>query len=253
MAAAGKWNAAEQLAGEDASARALVRGLRDAAATVAADANGAGWSEWAAGCRRGARGGDGASIGGGAAAASTAAEDPDSVSITRPSAVRLEPRAVAKLLTAVGLDVDDLTAHRARAEHGIVVFVGACLGRASSDPSSAVAAATIAKHFSLVQFATPSALDAWEAQGHGPVADGIAATLTESRRRSYAAALRDKHPSGASGRDGTSPADRADRYFRRLGLPPAFPEEERAGREGCLLYTSPSPRDQRGSRMPSSA
>ena len=26
-----------------------------------------------------------------------------------------------------------------------------------------------------------------------------------------------------------------------------------AGRESCLLYTSPSPRDQRGSRMPSSA
>ena len=25
------------------------------------------------------------------------------------------------------------------------------------------------------------------------------------------------------------------------------------GIEGCLLYTSPSPRDQRGSRMPSSA
>ena len=25
------------------------------------------------------------------------------------------------------------------------------------------------------------------------------------------------------------------------------------GRHGCLLYTSPSPRDQRGSRMPSSA
>ena len=25
------------------------------------------------------------------------------------------------------------------------------------------------------------------------------------------------------------------------------------GSEGCLLYTSPSPRDQRGSRMPSSA
>ena len=25
------------------------------------------------------------------------------------------------------------------------------------------------------------------------------------------------------------------------------------GYEGCLLYTSPSPRDQRGSRMPSSA
>ena len=26
-----------------------------------------------------------------------------------------------------------------------------------------------------------------------------------------------------------------------------------ANLEGCLLYTSPSPRDQRGSRMPSSA
>ena len=29
--------------------------------------------------------------------------------------------------------------------------------------------------------------------------------------------------------------------------------EEVIGVEGCLLYTSPSPRDQRGSRMPSSA
>ena len=28
---------------------------------------------------------------------------------------------------------------------------------------------------------------------------------------------------------------------------------EAARQEGCLLYTSPSPRDQRGSRMPSSA
>ena len=27
----------------------------------------------------------------------------------------------------------------------------------------------------------------------------------------------------------------------------------KSGRRGCLLYTSPSPRDQRGSRMPSSA
>ena len=31
------------------------------------------------------------------------------------------------------------------------------------------------------------------------------------------------------------------------------PAERAAIREGCLLYTSPSPRDQRGSRMPSSA
>ena len=28
---------------------------------------------------------------------------------------------------------------------------------------------------------------------------------------------------------------------------------DRAETKGCLLYTSPSPRDQRGSRMPSSA
>ena len=32
------------------------------------------------------------------------------------------------------------------------------------------------------------------------------------------------------------------------------PQEVRMGKgKGCLLYTSPSPRDQRGSRMPSSA
>ena len=30
-------------------------------------------------------------------------------------------------------------------------------------------------------------------------------------------------------------------------------KKEVAKSEGCLLYTSPSPRDQRGSRMPSSA
>ena len=30
-------------------------------------------------------------------------------------------------------------------------------------------------------------------------------------------------------------------------------KSERIGRNPCLLYTSPSPRDQRGSRMPSSA
>ena len=155
----------------------------------------------------------------------------------RPLTVRLEPRAVARLLTSVGLDMDDLTAHHPSAERGVVAFVGACLGRASTDPSSAVAAAAVAKHFSLVQFATPSALDAWEAQGHGPIADGIAATLTESRRLSYAASLRDKHMSATNAHNTggvASPADRADRHFRRLGLPPAFPEEERAGREGRL-------------------
>ena len=30
-------------------------------------------------------------------------------------------------------------------------------------------------------------------------------------------------------------------------------QQQGPGRKGCLLYTSPSPRDQRGSRMPSSA
>ena len=39
--------------------------------------------------------------------------------------------------------------------------------------------------------------------------------------------------------------------------PPAYAAifhfEEMQGLSGCLLYTSPSPRDQRGSRMPSSA
>ena len=47
-----------------------------------------------------------------------------------------------------------------------------------------------------------------------------------------------------------------------LQLPPAFvmvnPRQHRKYKKGnqdkvCLLYTSPSPRDQRGSRMPSSA
>jgi len=171
------------------------------------------------------------------------AEDPsssDAALTLNPKRVTLEPRAVARLLTAVGLDMNDLTAHRTNAEHRVVAFVGACLGRASSDPASAVAGASIAKHFSLAQFATPSALDAWEAQGHGPIADGIAATLTEAQRQSYVKALRNRHPSrtnahGTYGQtDATSPADRADRRFRRLGLPPAFPEEERAGREGAL-------------------
>ena len=39
----------------------------------------------------------------------------------------------------------------------------------------------------------------------------------------------------------------ANRVWRRRIAP------EKAQRNVCLLYTSPSPRDQRGSRMPSSA
>ena len=37
------------------------------------------------------------------------------------------------------------------------------------------------------------------------------------------------------------------------GLTPTFLEQANAHPQSCLLYTSPSPRDQRGSRMPSSA
>ena len=36
-------------------------------------------------------------------------------------------------------------------------------------------------------------------------------------------------------------------------LPYTAPERFKCPHEFCLLYTSPSPRDQRGSRMPSSA
>ena len=131
--------------------------------------------------------------------------------------------------------MDDLT-HHPSAEHG-ESHSSARVWAARRPTCRAPAAAAVAKHFSLVQFATPSALDAWEAQGHGPIADGIAATLTESRRLSYAASLRDKHMSATNAHNTggvASPADRADRHFRRLGLPPAFPEEERAGREGRL-------------------
>ena len=49
-----------------------------------------------------------------------------------------------------------------------------------------------------------------------------------------------------------------DKVARMLELPyPGGPEIESLAKKGdpstCLLYTSPSPRDQRGSRMPSSA
>ena len=45
------------------------------------------------------------------------------------------------------------------------------------------------------------------------------------------------------------------RVLRKLGglIVAADPAGARERAEACLLYTSPSPRDQRGSRMPSSA
>ena len=42
-----------------------------------------------------------------------------------------------------------------------------------------------------------------------------------------------------------------NQFARRTDKPSEFQFQFQAG--GCLLYTSPSPRDQRGSRMPSSA
>ena len=56
--------------------------------------------------------------------------------------------------------------------------------------------------------------------------------------------------------------DSAERFIRRHGGTPAFPvtisvndiaAHYTSDHLLCLLYTSPSPRDQRGSRMPSSA
>ena len=44
-----------------------------------------------------------------------------------------------------------------------------------------------------------------------------------------------------------------DRWFRMFGLVTRAFKNDLAAMNGCLLYTSPSPRDQRGSRMPSSA
>ena len=59
----------------------------------------------------------------------------------------------------------------------------------------------------------------------------------------------------------TSISDEVDQFFAEITRLTAAPDEpsqraavvEGAERLTCLLYTSPSPRDQRGSRMPSSA
>ena len=53
----------------------------------------------------------------------------------------------------------------------------------------------------------------------------------------------------------TAPVSNSRRVAARIQQAnPQPPKEEKQGRPcACLLYTSPSPRDQRGSRMPSSA
>ena len=50
-------------------------------------------------------------------------------------------------------------------------------------------------------------------------------------------------------------AQKVGRWFRRVeeGAEVFMRKLYKDEKEACLLYTSPSPRDQRGSRMPSSA
>ena len=50
-----------------------------------------------------------------------------------------------------------------------------------------------------------------------------------------------------------APAEVSAHQLRELHIRLALPAAEKKQDSCCLLYTSPSPRDQRGSRMPSSA
>ena len=162
---------------------------------------------------------------------------------------RAEPRAVAKLAVASGVDLDDLRAAATREDRtgtrgdatpvrALVWYVGACLGGcfedASEDPSSSssrarrrsrrsaavFAAASLARHFSLDVFATPTALDAFELSGHGALADGIVSRLPPSRRAAYVRRLSETFAESSLGTD-PSPAERAERAMRRAGLAPA--------------------------------
>ena len=47
--------------------------------------------------------------------------------------------------------------------------------------------------------------------------------------------------------------DKSVEYLRKKGIAKASKKMSRTASEGCLLYTSPSPRDRISSRMPSSA
>ena len=55
------------------------------------------------------------------------------------------------------------------------------------------------------------------------------------------------------GDQGDVSGDLADAINKKFGSLDDLKKEFTASALGCLLYTSPSPRDQRGSRMPSSA
>ena len=73
------------------------------------------------------------------------------------------------------------------------------------------------------------------------------ATLPYFRTSSDVMCLENKAPEGF---DPVTRADREAESVIRERIKQTYPNH---GIYGCLLYTSPSPRDQRGSRMPSSA
>ena len=182
------------------------------------------------------------------------------------TSARLQPRTAARLAAVAGVDLADLEAHdprpRARpsVEHALHWYVGACVGGAlgapaltkenrtdpdeinarTADKSSAAArvsaAVRLVRHFSLAAFATPSALDAIERCGHGALADGVAACLPKRERERYVRRLAERDTRAGFHVGGISAAERAERRMRRLGLPPTFPERDRAREEARVRY-----------------
>ena len=162
----------------------------------------------------------------------------------RAPSLRLEPRAVARLAAVVGVDLDDLDAadrtHSAPSttssapfpfsRYALRAYAGACLG--SGVATRVSAAASLARHFSLDIFATPTALDTFDDVGHGALADAIAACLSRERRDAYlrrCSRRRDpfwKSDAGA-GSGGLTRAERAARAMRRMGLAADLPEESK--------------------------
>lgn len=185
--------------------------------------------------------------------------------VSKTRAACLQPRAAAKLAAVAGIDLADLEAHDphektnenahrgGEVEHALVLFCGACLGAAIGAPAGrkknqpksetaprVSAAVRLVRHFSLAAFATPSALDAIGACGHGALADGVAACLPTRERERYVRRLAERETKTDAtfdrtiGPTGVPAAERAERRMRRLGLPPTSPEQDRAREEARL-------------------
>jgi len=185
--------------------------------------------------------------------------------VSKTRAACLQPRAAAKLAAVAGIDLADLEAHDphektnenahrgGEVEHALVLFCGACLGAAIGAPAGGKknqpksetaprvsAAVRLVRHFSLAAFATPSALDAIGACGHGALADGVAACLPTRERERYVRRLAERETKTDAtfdrtiGPTGVPAAERAERRMRRLGLPPTSPEQDRAREEARL-------------------